>query len=266
MERSYNDWTASRNLQTRVIEPVRGCRLRIRDNQNVADIFTYLVREFHNRVDDVTKPHPADDWGFAYRPNRNNPNSLSCHASGTAIDLDATEHPNRVATSRTFTPRQIAEVHEILRELDGTVRWGGDYTQTADAMHFEIIARPGGLQAIGRKIRRGQLKKSTTSVPDTRVQNFLEGGPQWDVRILDRAVQNGRRDVASIVRGIDNAVNRLPNDRDNSLVRQFKEHYKRTRVLRMGLLNRAVSNGRRGTVKMVRDDLQNLIHKKLPRK
>lgn len=156
MATSYNGWYASPNLKTRTIEPVKGVRLRVLDNQNVADVFSYIVEQFHKRVDDVTKPHPADDWGFAYRQNRNSAN-LSCHASGTAIDLDATEHPNGVSTSRTFTPKQVAEVHEILRELEGVVRWGGDYTNTADAMHFEIIVKPGKLQQVGQKIRRGQL-------------------------------------------------------------------------------------------------------------
>lgn len=100
---------------------------------------------------------------------------------------------------------------------------------------------------------------------DTRVENFLEGGPRWDVKILDRAAQN-RRDVSLIVRRIDATVNRLPNDRNNSLVRQFKDYYKKHRVIRMGLLNKAVSNGRVGSVKLVRDTLRQLIHKELPRK
>lgn len=159
MPRSYNGWYASPDLKTRVIEPVPGCRLRIVDNDDVAVVFSYLVKEFHERVDDVTKPHPADDWGFYYRANRNDPNELSCHASGTAIDLDATEHPNGVSTSRTFTPRQIAEVHEILRELEGVVRWGGDYTRTADAMHFEIIKSARAVKAVANKIRNNKLKR-----------------------------------------------------------------------------------------------------------
>jgi hypothetical protein len=163
MNRSYNGWPASPTLSTIVIEPVPGCRLRVLDNRNVADIFTYLVQQYHKRVDDVTKPHPADDWGYNYRPNRNNPLELSCHASATAIDLDATEHPNGVATAKTFTPRQIAEIHDILEELEGVVRWGGDYTNTADAMHFEIIAKPGGVRAIGRKLRRGLVVPKLTS-------------------------------------------------------------------------------------------------------
>lgn len=152
--RSYNGWTASRTLKTRVIEPVKGVRIRVRDNDNVAAVFSYLIRQYHKRVDSVTGPHPADDWGFAFRDNVNNPGSLSCHASGTAVDIDATEHPNDVATAKTFTKVQIAEVHEILRELAGTIRWGGDYRYTVDAMHFEVIVGPGELRNIGRRIRK----------------------------------------------------------------------------------------------------------------
>lgn len=156
MLRSMNGWPASPTLPTRTIEPVRGVRFRVADNQNVADVFTYLVQQFHKRVDDVTKPHPADDWGFSFRDNVNDPSELSNHSSGTAIDLDATEHPNGVPTSRTFSPRQMAEVHEILEELGGVLRWGGDYTRTADAMHFEINVSPGGLKKIGKKLRSSQ--------------------------------------------------------------------------------------------------------------
>lgn len=163
MAKSYNGWSASPSLKTRVIEPVPGCRLRVRDNQNVADVFTYLVRQYHERVDDVTKPHPQDDWGFHYKLNTNDPTTLSCHASATAIDLDATEHPNGVATEKTFTPKQIAEIHEILEELEGVVRWGGDYTNTVDAMHFEIIVKPGRLRSIGRKLRRGLVRPKFVS-------------------------------------------------------------------------------------------------------
>jgi hypothetical protein len=32
--------------------------------------------------------------------------------------------------------------YRILDELDGTVRWGGDYTRRPDSMHAEVIAEP----------------------------------------------------------------------------------------------------------------------------
>lgn len=188
MARSQNGWPAAESLKTRVIEPVPGVRFRIVDNNNVDAVFTYLVKQFHERVDDVTKPHPMDDWSFYFRTNRNNPNELSNHSSGTAIDLDATEHPNGVATSRTFTPRQIAEVHEILRELDGVVRWGGDYTRTVDAMHFEINVRPGGLRKIGRKLRKGKVIRRL-KVVSANVQIGDWKPDLADIREMARAYQ-----------------------------------------------------------------------------
>lgn len=159
MERSYNGWPASPNLPTRVIQPVRGLKLRVTDVQNVAEVFDYLCVNYHRRVDNLLKPHPADDWGFAYRPNVNNPSELSCHASGTAVDLDATEHPNGVDETKTFTSAQIREIHQILNELEGTVNWGGDWRHTVDGMHFEIAVPPGELRHIGAKIRKLEKRR-----------------------------------------------------------------------------------------------------------
>lgn len=159
MEKSYNGWPASKTLKTRVISPVRGLKLRIADNDNLEAVFTYLVVNYHRRVDNVLKPHPADDWGYNYRANVNNPTELSNHSSGTAVDLDATEHPNSVAVAKTFTSAQIKEIHAILHELLGTVNWGGDYRHTVDGMHFEIAVSPGQLQNIGRAIRKLEKKR-----------------------------------------------------------------------------------------------------------
>jgi hypothetical protein len=150
METSYNGWPASPTLKTRVITPVPGRSFRIVDNANVAVIFTYLIQQFHKRVEPIDKG-VLDDWGYAYRADRNDPSMLSCHASGTAVDLNATKHPNGVRS--TFTAPQVTEIHHILSELGGTVAWGGDYHHTIDAMHFEINVAPGHLRDMGRKLR-----------------------------------------------------------------------------------------------------------------
>lgn len=151
---TWNGWTAWPDLPTTVIEPVPGVKLRVRKDKNVEEVFTYLVRQYHKRVDDLTKPHPMDDWGFNYRPNVNNPSKMSRHSFGLAVDLDATEHPNGVSIGKTFSKRQIDEVHEILRELGGIVRWGGDYTHTVDGMHFEINVSPQQLAEIWARIKK----------------------------------------------------------------------------------------------------------------
>jgi len=79
-----------------------------------------------------------DDWGWAVRPVRGQTSGYSNHASATAIDIDATEHPRGVATSRTFTEAEIDKIHRRLLYHEGCLRWGGDYHTTPDGMHVEI--------------------------------------------------------------------------------------------------------------------------------
>jgi len=122
----------------------------IRDNDDVETVLRYVVEQYAARVEPLVSP---GCWGYSYRPNRNDPNSLSNHASGTAVDINAPQHPNAVPTWRTFTAAQQAEVHSILTDLNEAVRWGGDYQRTADAMHFEIVCGPEHLHAVAEKLR-----------------------------------------------------------------------------------------------------------------
>lgn len=96
--------------------------------------------------------------------------------------------------------------------------------------------------------------------PD-RVDNFRETRPNWDFKILDRAITNGRGDLKIYVKNVDNAVGDLPEDDKDTRVREVIETYKKTRVLKMPLLHDAVRAGRTGTVKLVRDHLNHLIKK-----
>ena len=78
-----------------------------------------------------------DDWGWASRPVRGS-TVISNHASGTALDLNATKHPMGVATSKTFSRQEIFAIHNRLKLYSGCIRWGGDYVNRPDSMHFEI--------------------------------------------------------------------------------------------------------------------------------
>lgn len=158
MEHSYNGWIASPDLPTRVITPIPGVSFRIADNDNVAAVFTYLARAYNARVEPIAGGTP-DDWSYAYRADRNDPSALSCHASGTALDFNATKHPNGV--KGTFTAAQVATMRAIIAELDGTVQCGEFYQHTTDGMHWEINVPPGGLQAIGAKLRTVAKPKPT---------------------------------------------------------------------------------------------------------
>lgn len=147
MQTSYNGWTASPNpadfggLEQLTIAGESfppGVR-----RGDVHTLFSRLGQRIHDSVEHVVEPtwHQADDWGYSFRQNRN-ANNLSCHASGTAIDWNATRHPN--GKRGTFNAQQAATTRQICKvEFVGLVRWGGDFTGTADEMHFEIIGTPG---------------------------------------------------------------------------------------------------------------------------
>jgi len=145
---SYNGWTASATWsQIGGIKPlvIRGepyaPGVRAGD---VHFFFSCLMGDIDKLVEPIDEGHPADDWGASFRQNRNS-NNLSCHASGTAVDHNATQHPN--GKRNTFTPTQAKKIRELCKgAYRGLVRWGGDFTGTPDEMHFEIIGTPGQIK------------------------------------------------------------------------------------------------------------------------
>ncbi|MBP2323317.1 hypothetical protein JOF56_003702 [Kibdelosporangium banguiense] len=158
MPKSYNGWSASPNpadfgglARLEVAGETFAPGVRAGD---VHAVFQYLAEQLHRRVEPIVRPdwHQADDWGYSYRKNVN-ANNLSCHASGTAIDYNATRHPN--GKRGTFSAGQVAEIRRILGELEGVVCWGGDFTGTADEMHFEIIKGAGDIARVAAKVRGG---------------------------------------------------------------------------------------------------------------
>lgn len=100
-----------------------------------------------------------DDWGYAYREIRDD-TVLSNHASGTAVDLNATRHPLGVPTLDTFTQGQVNLIHRKLRrQYKWVLRWGGDYQNRPDAMHVEINRPLADAERVARKLvdsRRGE--------------------------------------------------------------------------------------------------------------
>lgn len=152
MANSYNGWPASRDpsaigVNTRW-EPIPGHKFPggIKSG-DVETVFTYLVRQLDARVEPIEEYPAGDEWGFSFRANVNDPNSLSCHASATAIDYNATQHPNRV--KYTWTQAQTREIHKILDECSGVIRW----LEGWDEMHFEIRGSAAQVAAAAKKIR-----------------------------------------------------------------------------------------------------------------
>lgn len=143
---SYNGWPASDDPAAIGVDPgfSRG-GVTFPGGVKSGDVSTvlgYVVNQLIARVEPpLLNPDTGQPgygcWGYNYRANVNNPATLSCHSSGTAIDWSAPAHPN--GASGTFSAAQRATIYDILAECRGAVQWGGDYTGTVDEMHFEII-------------------------------------------------------------------------------------------------------------------------------
>jgi len=114
-------------------------------------LLTHLALWFHEVIEPLDGK-VLDDWGWASRPIRGS-TTISNHASGTAVDLNATRHPMGVPTLDTFTAEQVAKIHRRLGFYGNAIRWGGDYHNRPDAMHFELDKDRAAVHRLVRLIR-----------------------------------------------------------------------------------------------------------------
>jgi hypothetical protein len=147
---SYNGWPASDDKGAIHVEPFGdavgfpfpgGVRA-----DDVTAVLGYVATQLHNRVEPCVS---GWCWGYSYKQNVNNPSQLSCHASGTAIDWNAPDHPN--GSSGTFTAAQVGTIYAILDEVQGAVDWLSGY----DEMHFEICVDAATLADVARQLPAG---------------------------------------------------------------------------------------------------------------
>jgi hypothetical protein len=165
--KSQNGWSVVEKGGTESYQvPGSKVKLRVRKG-DVATVLLDVASWFDRNVEDIDAG--ADDWGWAVRPIEGS-STYSNHASGTAIDLNATRHPMGVATAKNLTKAQIADVHARLKDRwKNVVRWGGDYTGRPDAMHFEINKDAAAVKGVADAIRRPTptTKPATTRPPAT---------------------------------------------------------------------------------------------------
>ena len=93
----------------------------------------------------------------------------------------------------------------------------------------------------------------------SRIERFNDGGPVYNLNILDRARKAGRPKAGEILRRIEDQIRRLPDNRNVNNVREFKDQWREDRKIDLRLLDEAVKNGRVGLVKTVRDEIRRLI-------
>ena len=137
MEHSQNGWAASPDRKVLGIVPLKVAGVDFPGGTRGGDvhwIFVWALTRWHKEVEPLKSP---GCWGWSYRPNKNDPNSLSNHASATAVDINAPKHPN--GKRGTYTTAQRAAIQRIVKASGGALRSGEFYRSTVDGMHLEIV-------------------------------------------------------------------------------------------------------------------------------
>lgn len=131
-------------------------------NGSAGFILCHFILWFHETIEKLNRKGEVwDDWAYAYRPVRN-AQDLSNHASGTAVDLNATRHPlGKVGTFRYKIRGKYASfrIRTRLRLYNQCIRWGGMYDNRKDEMHFEIDASLRVCESVAKRLmktRRGK--------------------------------------------------------------------------------------------------------------
>ncbi len=172
MPRSQNGFAANeqRVVSTHTI-PGTDIQIRVRDG-DVATVLLYIAGQV-NKVEKLNPTGKQWCWGYAERPIRGSATTLSNHASGTAIDLNAPLHPRGVRGTWGLLKKR--KIRKILKPFIGVVRWGEDYRSApCDGMHFEIVGTSAQVAAAAKRIRQNTEDDVTPSDIRAVAQQVLD--------------------------------------------------------------------------------------------
>jgi len=132
---SYNGYPASKDPKEIGIKsyPVKGTDRKLRCAESVGPLLAAFAAEFHELIEPIDEG-TFDDWAYAFRMVRGSTDRLSCHSSGTAIDLNATRHA--LGKVGTFPAEKVPMIRALAKKYG--LKWGGDFKSRADEMHFEV--------------------------------------------------------------------------------------------------------------------------------
>ena len=135
MESSYNGYPASKDPDAIKIKsyPVKGTDRKLRCAESVGPLLAAFAAEFHELIEPIDEG-TFDDWAYAFRMVRGSTDRLSCHSSGTAIDLNATRHA--LGKVGTFPAEKVPMIRALAKKYG--LKWGGDFKSRPDDMHFEV--------------------------------------------------------------------------------------------------------------------------------
>jgi hypothetical protein len=181
MATSQNGWSANDITQTSV-ELIPGTQRKLRLRKGDAGWLLRRIASFVDQHVENIDESVQDDWGYAERPIRGSATELSNHASGTAEDLNATQH--QLGVTNSWSAAEMNAIHAHLREYvdpatgKNVIRWGQDYSNRKDGMHFEIVGSPAAVARVAAKLRNA----APAPVGNT---------PAKDVTIHIWSIQNG---------------------------------------------------------------------------
>lgn len=117
--------------------PARTGAFELRVHRGAPGFLLMLFALWYAEVIEPVAGKILDDWGWsAFRYVRGSVTFVSNHCSGTAIDLNATQHP--LGQRGTFKPWQYVKIRARLALFAGCLRGGLDYVNRPDEMHTEI--------------------------------------------------------------------------------------------------------------------------------
>ena len=135
METSYNGWPASKDPAEIGIKSylIRGTDIRIKAAAGCGPLLAEFAAQFQALIEPIDTGG-IDDWSYCYRMVRGTTDKLSNHSSGTALDLNSTNHA--LGKIGTFAAEKVPMIQALAKKYGLT--WGGDYRGRKDEMHFEI--------------------------------------------------------------------------------------------------------------------------------
>ena len=96
---------------------------------------------FQGFLNDLSKEYKIKDiGGYSLRRNKSNPDALSQHAYGNAIDINPNENPY---VGNPFMHKMKTDLPANISRLAAKwgISWGGDWSSVKDPMHFEYTGK-----------------------------------------------------------------------------------------------------------------------------
>lgn len=142
---------------------------------DVAIVLTAFAQWWHETIEPLKA---GDCWGYEVRADTNDPNLISCHASGTAIDLNAPDHPNGGSQYAGLGLGQVNAINAKVAEI-GCLYWGANFTGVHDPMHIEIQGSAGAVKDAAMRLSSSGNTEDDMPYSEQDIKRLVYGGIEW---------------------------------------------------------------------------------------